>query len=70
MERYYAAACQIDFPSPSDRSEIGSRVDRMLEMVDSAALGYEPFFDVRLVVFSEFAHTPPCYFTVAELRER
>jgi predicted amidohydrolase len=70
MERYYAAACQTDFPSPSDRSEISSRVDRMIEMVDSAVLGYEPFFDVRLVVFPEFAHTPPCYFSVGELREQ
>jgi predicted amidohydrolase len=67
MERYYAAACQTDFPSPASRAEIASRVDRMLSMVDSVVLGYEPFFDVRLVVFPEFAHTPPSYATVAEL---
>jgi predicted amidohydrolase len=42
----------------------------MLEMIDSAVLGYEPFFPVRLVVFPEFAHTPPVYFTVRELAER
>jgi len=42
----------------------------LLEMIDSAVLGYEPFFPVRLVVFPEFAHTPPVYFTVEELRER
>jgi formamidase len=69
-ERYYAACCQTDFPSPESRSEISSRVDRMLEMIDSAVLGYEPFFQVRLVVFPEFAHTPPVYFTVSELVER
>jgi predicted amidohydrolase len=69
-ERYYAACCQTDFPSPESRVEITSRVDRMLEMIDSAILGYEPFFPVRLVVFPEFAHTPPVYFTVSELAER
>ena len=67
--RYYAACCQTDFPSPKTQAEISSRVDRMLEMIDSAVLGYETFFPVRLVVFPEFAHTPPVYFTVEELRE-
>ncbi len=66
-ERYYAACCQTDFQSPSTRAEIPSRVDRMLEMIDSAVLGYEPFFPVRLVVFPEFAHTPPAYPTVEDL---
>lgn len=70
IERYYAACCQTDFPSPASREEIASRVDRMLEMIDSAVLGYEPFFPVRLVVFPEFAHTPPVYDSVAELSER
>ncbi len=70
MDRYYAACCQTDFPCPSSRSEIKSRVDRMLEMIDSAVLGYEPFFPVRLVVFPEFAHTPPVYDTVDKLAER
>lgn len=70
IDRYYAACCQTDFPSARSRGEIASRVDRMLEMIDHAVLGYEPFFPVRLVVFPEFAHTPPVYFTVAELQER
>jgi predicted amidohydrolase len=68
--RYYAACCQTDFPSAASRAEIGSRVDRMLEMIDHAVLGYEPFFPVRLVVFPEFAHTPPIYPTTAELAEK
>ncbi len=67
IEQYYAACCQTDFPSPVSRDEIASRVDRMLEMIDSAVLGYEPYFPIRLVVFPEFAHTPPVYTTVAEL---
>ncbi len=70
IERYYAACCQTDFASPRSREEIGDRVDRMLEMIDSAVLGYEPFFPVRLVVFPEFAHTPPVYDTPAELSDR
>ena len=69
-DRYYAACCQTDFPSPASRSEIKERVDRMLNMIDSAVLGYEPFFPVRLVVFPEFVHTPPVYFTVAEIAEK
>ena len=68
--RYAVATCQTDFPCPRSREEIGSRVDRMLEMVDAAVLGYEPFFPVRLLVFPEFAHAAPVYFTAAELREK
>jgi predicted amidohydrolase len=67
--RYYAACCQTDFPSPASRREIPARVDRMLELIDSAVIGYEPFFPVRLVVFPEFAHTPPVYNTISELEE-
>jgi predicted amidohydrolase len=70
VERYYAAACQFDLPNPRDRSEIAARVDRMLEAVDRSVVGYEPFFDVRLVVFPEFAHAAPIYATVGELIER
>ncbi len=70
LERYYAACCQTDFASPASREEIGERVERMLGMVDSAVLGYEPFFPVKLLVFPEFAHSPPVYETVAELRAR
>jgi predicted amidohydrolase len=67
MDRYYAAACQIDMPNPTDRKEIAGRVSRMLEMIDHAVIGYEPFFDVRLVVFPEFAHAAPVYATAEEL---
>jgi predicted amidohydrolase len=54
-------------PNPTHRREIAARVERMLEMVDQAAEGYEPFFDVQLVVFPEFAHAAPIYPTVQEL---
>jgi predicted amidohydrolase len=39
----------------------------MLNMISCAVTGYEPFHDVRLVVFPEFAHAAPIYPTVAEL---
>jgi len=68
--RYAVAACQTDFPCPGHRSEIGSRVDRMLAMIDSAVIGYRPFFPVRLVVFPEFAHAAPIYPSAAALREK
>jgi len=68
--RYAVAACQTDFPCPTDRQEISSRVDRMLAMIDGAVIGYRPFFPVRLVVFPEFAHAVPIYATVKELREK
>ncbi len=67
---YYAAACQTAFDCPKDRSEISDRVARMLAMAEGAIIGYEPFFDVRLLVFPEFAHAAPIYESVAKLRDR
>lgn len=70
LDRYCAAACQIDLPNPRHRREIPRRVTHMLGMIEQAVVGYEPFFDVRLVVFPEFAHAAPIYATAAELLER
>ncbi|TVQ55346.1 MAG: nitrilase [Phycisphaerales bacterium] len=67
---YYAAACQTSFPCPARREEIGSRVKRMCEIVEHTIVGYEPFFDVRLLAFPEFAHAAPIYDTVEKLRDR
>ena len=69
-DRYYAAACQLDLPNPKHRDEIGARVKRMLDMVEYAVTGYGPMFDVRLVVFPEFAHAAPIYQTVEHLLDR
>ncbi|MFO0937578.1 MAG: nitrilase-related carbon-nitrogen hydrolase [Gemmataceae bacterium] len=68
--RYLAAACQTDFPNPQSRSEIANRVSHMLTTIDRAVIGYEPFGDVRLVTFPEFAHAAPVYETVQELAEK
>jgi predicted amidohydrolase len=70
IARYYAAACQTDLPSLPDRSGLDQRVSVLLGMIDRALIGYEPFFDIKLLVFPEFAHTPPIYETVEELRDR
>jgi formamidase len=67
---FYAAACQTDFPAVSDRGEIADRVSRMKAMIEQTITGYEPFFDVRLLAFPEFAHAVPAYPTVKELRRR
>ncbi len=70
MLRYLAAACQTDFPNPTDRTAIPDRVGHMLGMIDRAVIGYRPFGDVKLVVFPEFGHAAPIYETVAELADR
>lgn len=69
-EPFYAAACQTDFPAAVTRDDIPARVRRMTEMIEQTITGYEPFFDVRLLAFPEFAHTIPAYPGVAELREK
>lgn len=65
---YYAAACQTDFGSPTTRKEIGERTRRMCAIIEQTISGYEPFFDVRLLAFPEFAHSPPIYADLAALR--
>ena len=70
MDHYYAAACQTDFPSPAERGEIAAHVRRMCAMAEQTIVGYEPFHDVRLLAFPEFAHSPPAYPTVAALRDK
>jgi predicted amidohydrolase len=67
---YYAAACQTAFDCPKSRDEIGERVRRMSAMIEQTIIGYEPFFDVRLLVFPEFAHAAPIYDSVRALRDR
>jgi formamidase len=64
---FYAAACQVDFPAIETRAGIAARVDRMCDMIEQTITGYEPFFDVRLLAFPEFAHAAPVYQTTEEL---
>ncbi len=66
----YAAACQTAFPCPQTRDEIGNRVSQMCNMIEQTIVGYEPFFDVRLLVFPEFAHAAPIYDTSEKLLKR
>ena len=67
---YYAACCQTDFPCPADRDEIANRTRRMCAMAEQTIVGYEPFHDVRLLVFPEFAHAAPIYDSVEVLTRR
>lgn len=67
LRMYYAAACQTDFSAPTHRDQIGERTQRMCEMIEQTVVGYEPFFDVRLFAFPEFAHAVPIHDTPAKL---
>jgi len=66
---YYAAACQTAFDCPKTRDELATRTKRMCAIAEQTVVGYEPFHDVRLIVFPEFAHGAPIYGSVAKLRE-
>jgi predicted amidohydrolase len=39
-------------------------------MIERAVVGYEPFFDVKLVVFPEFVHAAPIYGSVEEIADK
>lgn len=67
---FYSAACQTAFECPTHRDQIGDRVKKMCKIAEQTVVGYEPFFDVRLLVFPEFAHAAPIYQSVAELRDQ
>jgi formamidase len=68
-QTFYAAACQTSFNCPAKSSEIATRTQRMCEMIENTIIGYEPFFDIRLLVFPEFAHAAPVYDSVQKLRD-
>jgi predicted amidohydrolase len=42
----------------------------MCNLIEQTIAGYEPFFDVRLLVFPEFAHAAPIYDSVPKLLDR
>ena len=65
----HAAACQTSFEAPCHRDQIADRTGRMIQMVEQTVVGYEPFFDVRLLVFPEFAHAVPIHDSIRRLRD-
>ncbi len=67
---YYAACCQVDQANPRHRDEMASNTTRMIGMLERAVIGYQPFHDVKLVVFPEFSHAAPIYATHEELLEK
>src|SRR5262245_55899499 len=70
IEPFLVAACQVDQPNPTSRSEMPRNTAHMLQMIDQAVLGHAPLGRVRLVVFPEFAHSAPVFLTASELREK
>ena len=69
-QRYYAAACQTDLPCPRDRSELPARVGDLIALASRVVAAYKPVFDIKLLVFPEFAHAAPIYETIQELADR
>ena len=67
---WYAALCQVDQKNPSDRAGIARNVANHCAMMERAVIGYRPFFDVRLLVFPEFALAAPVFDTAEELIDR
>lgn len=67
---YYAACCQVDQPNPRHRDEMVGNTTTMIAQLERAVIGYQPFHDVKLVVFPEFAHAAPIYATSEELLEK
>ena len=37
---YYAAACQTDFPCPTERAQIADRTARMCTIAEQTIIGY------------------------------
>ena len=67
---YYAACCQTDHAHPRHRDEMEGVTTRLIEQLENTVVGYQPFHDVRLVVFPEFAHAGPIYETAEEIAEK
>ncbi len=67
---YYGACIQTAFGCAADRSQIAERTSRMCRLIEETIAGYEPFFDVRLFAFPEFAHAAPIYPKLKTLRRK
>ena len=65
--RYGVAACQVAQANPENRQGISRNTDRMLTMIDMAVEGYNPFMDIKFLVFPEFGHAAPIYPTAQGL---
>ncbi len=67
---YYVACCQTNFACPSNRNDIINRTKAMGKMLEQTLVGYQPFFDVRLFTFPEFAHCAPIYDNIPQLKQQ
>jgi formamidase len=58
---YLVACCQLDLQSIDGRDRIGSRVNKMLKMIEDIIIGYRDYLPVKLIVFPEFSISSiPC----------
>jgi len=67
MKAFSVACCQMSFPIVGKGSSIEDRARRMLEVLESAVVGYRDYVPVKLVVFPEFSLTPICSGSSAHL---
>lgn len=70
LPRYSAVGIQTASESATNRKEVGRNLQRMVELIDDAVLGYGPFgFPLKLVLFPEFSLQGLVFFTREDLVE-
>lgn len=69
MNAYYAAAIQTNLPATADKSQAAQNDQRLFDLIEQTVVGYQPFFDIKLLVLPEFAHQVPVHPTAQELHE-
>lgn len=70
VNRYYAAAIQTDLPALDERKKIPGRCRYLAELARQTVEAYAPVFDIRLLVFPEFAHQAPVYPDARRLHDK
>ncbi len=69
-DRYYAAAIQTDLPALDDRKGLTKRCAALATLARQTVEAYAPVFDIRLLVFPEFAHQAPVFPDAKTLHEK
>lgn len=70
LSRYSVVGIQTANENAVDRKAVRKNLDRMIELIDNAVIGYGPFgFPLKLVVFPEFSMQGLAYFTKKQMAE-
>lgn len=69
-DRYYAAAIQTDLPALDNREGLTRRCAELATLGWQTVEAYAPVFDIRLLVFPEFAHQAPVFPDAKTLHEK